>query len=486
MTTVLYISDDDGTTREVEVEVATSIINNSCYFKDLVSYTNVQNCVLFPPQYNNVVNIYLDYAKEVGVEEQTKVKTSKYTLTQLKLAFELCHYLDDNIFLAWLMRHTRKMWKYIIGNKDNIIDKLHPNIQRDIYLHVPLCFVPIALQGTNSTNSNDIINSNNSDYQQSEKFIRDWVAINKGKRYTTNGYEYKTVIEYYDSNGMDIKKLTCLRESFISEYHEHGVTKSWHPLTLDGKKLLSEETYYSNGKKHGTYTNWYSTGYLGRICDYHNGKIHGKDIMWWYPAWIKYGYHQCKTRLMSITEYHHGVEHGSSTKYYSNGQTEQQGCYDNGKKCGEWRLWYPSGNIRCITSFNNDVRCSIYKEYYDTQQHDFMKEYHFDDQGRKCDTFKMWWPPSQSLPQLSSHESSHKLDADDCHPTKETQTNQLKYYYKCRTAVINSSTRYVEWDEKGNCIRDINGDDGSLLYPHKIRVYTETSNSGLIVTYEFN
>jgi len=480
--TTLIINDDHGNSRKVEVEI--SVINNSCYFKDLLCFMQVpQDGVLFPPQYSKAVNMYLDYAKDhshqqMGIKIRTKV--NNYKLEQLKLGFELCHYLDDDKFLAWLVEYVCIVWSHIIGSKNNIIDKLHPNIQRDIYLHVPLCLVPISFQSSNTSNS----------YQQGEAFIHEWIAINKGKIYTTNGYKYKADIEYYDNLNTDIKGITYSRESFISPYHKHGITKLWYPLTTEGKKILYEEMYYNNGQKHGIRTAWFPTGHLKQVCNYYNDKMHGKTTVWWPPMGdtindssnsCQNG-NQCDNQLKSVIDFVNGVRTGCTTEYHPNGQKDNQGCYTNNGRCGKWSAWYPSGNILCTTTFKNDIRYGVYKEYYDTQQHDLMREYHFDDKGQECNTLKMWWPPRSQPCDVDYSNSNSK----DINPLPESvETHNLKYCYKCKTNASDSMCTYTEWDEQGNCTYDISDNHDLIANSPKIATLKTQLGYGLFIEYRF-
>jgi len=497
MTTVsLLISGEcSGDNVNRQVDIATNVINNSCYFKDLLCFMQIPHdgSILFPPQYNEVVDVYLEYSKVNNhtdvVTHQTQTKVYKhYKPNKLKLAFELCHYLSDDKFLVWLIELALGMWDKVVSDNNNVIDSLHLNIQRDIYLHIPLCFVPITFQGSNG----------DSCCQQVDIFMRDWLTINKDKTYVVNDHKYKTYVEYYvtdDTNTIShVRKIECVCITPDGDYHYHGVVKYWHPLTLQGKKFLSSETYHHNGRMHGTSTSWYSTGHLKRLSNYNNGFCYGTDTQWWQPNKDKDKDkycdrdhdHQSPGNLLSVVEFNNGVKHGNSREYYSNGQLEQQGCYVNGKMCGEWKLWYESGNIRCITTFNNNVRCGVYNEYYDTVSHHDMKEYHFDDEGEECSTFKAWWPPrSPDLEDVihCGHEHSS---------TPTIETNQLRYCCTYTPGIRNIYAKYIEWDKQGNCVKsvndnhDTNNTNNTDNHPRRLNVYKYLLDSGLTISYDFS
>jgi len=209
---------------------------------------------------------------------------------------------------------------------------------------------------------------------------------------------------------------------------------------------------------------------------------------------------------LSVCEYDQGYRNGTNSQYHINGQLEIQGFHIKGKRCGEWKMWYKSGNIMCATHFNNNVRCGIYTEYYDTQQHHLMKQYHFNDEGEECDTFKMWWPPlscdkekkkeKEKEQDRTDHPIVHNDEGTNEHKLAQyiesgVETHQLKYYCKYNLSTMNYYSRYIEWDKQGNCIvnvNDINDDNNGnkCVSPYKLNVYKSVYNSDLNVEYVFN
>jgi len=465
MTTLLHVTSDSSSSDVVDNKVSrqfcvsTPIIKNSVYFSDLINYTS-HDSILFPSQYNDAVDVYLNYAQELQCVLHTQL--------QIKMAFELCHYLDDSKFLMFLTNYLLvNMWKHIVTSDNNINMDLHPNIKRDIYLHIPLCFVPTCIS-------------------EDELFIRDWIIINKDKNYVIHDFEYTTSIKYYDDN-KDIKELECLRRRHVEDYHtedchakdchaedyhtedyhRHGIYKFWCPLT-SGKKFLLREMNYENGNYHGCVISWYSNDKILNLSQYWGGKQHGCDILW------------CSNgSLLWVIQYEMGVESGIYNKYYQGrgvGIQVQQGHYSYGKRDGDWRLWYRSGNIRYETTFNNDVRIGCYKEYYDTSQHHIMKQYHFDQHGKETGTFRMWWPPTSILTSTQQ---------DKQHIQQTHKCGQLKYEYRFGDQTSKTSKfKYTEWDQNG--VRTYNINNNNILSSQlKHLTFKSTIVGDVNVNYKF-
>ena len=51
-----------------------------------------------------------------------------------------------------------------------------------------------------------------------------------------------------------------------------------------------------------------------------------------------------------------GVRHGPRHAFYQDGAKWFVGEYANGKRSGQWRFWYPSGNLRSQGTYRADKR----------------------------------------------------------------------------------------------------------------------------------
>lgn len=50
-------------------------------------------------------------------------------------------------------------------------------------------------------------------------------------------------------------------------------------------------------------------------------------------------------RLVELSNYYLGVEHGLQQEWYSNGQLKEEGVSNMGVAIREWRTWYPDGRL---------------------------------------------------------------------------------------------------------------------------------------------
>ena len=59
-------------------------------------------------------------------------------------------------------------------------------------------------------------------------------------------------------------------------------------------------------------------------------------------------------KLSSIQQYLNGKDYGKWTFYYSNGQIETKGRFNEfGQRIGKWRYYYKNGRIKQISEFSN-------------------------------------------------------------------------------------------------------------------------------------
>ena len=64
-----------------------------------------------------------------------------------------------------------------------------------------------------------------------------------------------------------------------------------------------------------------------------------------------------------------GVEHGSYTAYfYETESRRKEGRYNSGKRVGEWKKYYPGGQLKEIRVFSNDKLDGDYILYFENGQ----------------------------------------------------------------------------------------------------------------------
>ena len=120
------------------------------------------------------------------------------------------------------------------------------------------------------------------------------------------------------------------------------------------------ETYYFNGKMHGTVRNWFKSGtkkYEGACVE---GQSHGKSEEWyengqrknegwWYRGKLHgsvLGWH-ANGQMMEKGQYKQGGKHGKCLNWWPNGKVSDEFYYLDGKRHGILTSWYDNGQIRC-------------------------------------------------------------------------------------------------------------------------------------------
>ena len=99
---------------------------------------------------------------------------------------------------------------------------------------------------------------------------------------------------------------------------------------VDGKKQGS----LKNGKKEGSWVEYFDNGQLVSKGEYKNGKEEGSWISYW-----KNG------QLFSKGDFKDGKEEGSWVRYHDNGQLFSKGDYKNGKREGSWVKYFKDRTI---------------------------------------------------------------------------------------------------------------------------------------------
>jgi antitoxin component YwqK of YwqJK toxin-antitoxin module len=57
-------------------------------------------------------------------------------------------------------------------------------------------------------------------------------------------------------------------------------------------------------------------------------------------------------RIVGLTAYQNGIEHGPQTEWYPTGQKHIEGQCEQGGAVGEWREWHPNGQLAEYSLFN--------------------------------------------------------------------------------------------------------------------------------------
>ncbi|MTI20740.1 toxin-antitoxin system YwqK family antitoxin [Fulvivirga sp. RKSG066] len=103
---------------------------------------------------------------------------------------------------------------------------------------------------------------------------------------------------------------------------KHG---SWTEYYKDG--LVKSTTSFINGKKQGAHLEISDRGQLDLKSYYHDDKLHG--------SWVKYN----RNRVKEERPYENGALSGTVKIFYDNGTAMEESPYVNGKRHGE-AIWY--------------------------------------------------------------------------------------------------------------------------------------------------
>jgi hypothetical protein len=150
---------------------------------------------------------------------------------------------------------------------------------------------------------------------------------------------------------ISIPALILLMISFIlvSSY----LKKNYHYLKYqeeylsDGRHVFNrsyigkEVVNLKNGKRHGSYHNYYENGNVECVINYKNGELNGL-----YKSYYKNG------NLKGVFNYENGIQAGEAFSYREDGSLFRKSNLVNGKYSGDGFEYYENGNTRMI--FNGE------------------------------------------------------------------------------------------------------------------------------------
>lgn len=91
-------------------------------------------------------------------------------------------------------------------------------------------------------------------------------------------------------------------------------------VVFDSKGVKRSEIHHQEGRLHGAYRTWYSTGTREYSLTYRNDKLHGPGRHW----------NEQGICTFSV-QYKHGLEDGAFYTAYDDGTTRTQGWFENGQ-----------------------------------------------------------------------------------------------------------------------------------------------------------
>ena len=149
--------------------------------------------------------------------------------------------------------------------------------------------------------------------------------------YWDNGYPH--YVTTYIAGTRDGLHLEMTRNGIIEllENYKNGLLEGPRRTYSNGY-AVSEEVYYSEGKKNGNYMIRYASGQKKESGTYNNDHYDGQ-VTWYYENGQK----------AAEYNYRQGIIDGNVTTYFDNGKVETFGLYTNNEQTGTWKEYYRSG-----------------------------------------------------------------------------------------------------------------------------------------------
>ena len=180
----------------------------------------------------------------------------------------------------------------------------------------------------------------NIDGKSSEGILKDGMWVNDLKFYNSDGNIIR-IIKYSNRGILKTDK------SFDNELRLNGISREYYT----NGEIKTEENYV-NGKKQGSYKNFYRTGELLREDVYYNDKMNGISTMYHRNGIIK-----------KESFYSNGKKEGTFKTFDNLGNILQEENYSVGKKNGVFKFYFSNQSIKSIENYKNGKKNGTF-EYY--------------------------------------------------------------------------------------------------------------------------
>ena len=108
------------------------------------------------------------------------------------------------------------------------------------------------------------------------------------------------------------------------------------------------ECNYINGELDGIYKSYFINGQIETDCNYINGKLHGENKEYYVNGALKLQ-----------TQYKEGIQYGETKSFYNNGNIYREVNFVNGKYEGEIKEYFKNGNLKFI---KNEAKYTFFDE----------------------------------------------------------------------------------------------------------------------------
>jgi antitoxin component YwqK of YwqJK toxin-antitoxin module len=121
-------------------------------------------------------------------------------------------------------------------------------------------------------------------------------------------------------------------------------------LFFENGQLLSDG-FYKGEKKDSLWYNYAATGELISAENYKLDQLHGKCVYY-----FKEGqYHEQKLQMQKVVYYVNGKRDGTFQEYFYNGKTKETGVYKQGERTGLWTEYYNTGQVMTKVHYQRDL-----------------------------------------------------------------------------------------------------------------------------------
>ena len=297
-------------------------VNRSKLFADIIGgYPDVDS-IPFPAQFNDVLTLYICYTNDSSSLHYQMLISNVNKTISMKRMYELCHYIDDEVLFKLLMSILLNNYKC---SYDQVINDLNSNIQRDICLCLPYCYVVEP-------------------WLSDDNFFKIWYTINNGNVITVGNHHYRSYCLLKRSPVKFISTCKPIDNNKKRKFKLHGLVKHWY----SDAGVIKQE-YYHMGKLHGESKTWYSSdsNQLKLSCTYYHGGKVGTSKSWHIGGQLEHEFH-----------YHSNVKDSEARQ----GKRGRGGRRDI--KTGIWREWYTNGNLSNETTYVNNLIHGYQKAWY--------------------------------------------------------------------------------------------------------------------------
>lgn len=249
--------------------------------------------------------------------------------------------------------------------------------------------------------------------------------------YTSDGKKTGTWKDYY-SDGELFSELT----------YENGVAEGFYKAYFKNGKLKTFNDT-KNDKIHGLARDYFFDGTLRAETSYKDGKAEG-------PAKVFYAINTIRYEL----NYSNNLLNGPVTEYYSDGLLKMKGNYKNGEMDGEFLYYWPNGKLQATYKYVAGKTQGAFEAYHDNGQ--LHKKGNVKN-GTIIGEYKTWY-------RNGNPDEEHEYDENGKGNGKERQYDlDGKVFYESETKkdIIVS---FKCFDKTGKVIKEGKEDKGVLDY----------------------